>query len=101
MVVGTHASALLFNGSGLELVILDDEVLPHLRERLTGDRLNAQILLGLCEIQPQLSPGGMPGALAERLLHLIAGVARVERRLAELKTWRRYFLQRLQQVDDD
>jgi hypothetical protein len=64
--------------SDRKIVVRDDKVLPHLGQGLIRDGVDTELLFRLCENQPELAPSAVAGALAEKLLHLIAGVARVE-----------------------
>lgn len=71
------ATLLLFRCGGCELVVLDIRVRLELLDRFVGD-VETELFLGLCEVNPELSPCRESVTGREGLLHLRRAVAGVE-----------------------
>src|ERR1700744_6524999 len=72
---------LLLDPGRFEVLISHDKMGLHLLQRIVGDDVDAQLLLALGEVQPQLAPGGVARPLAEEAGHLRAAVAAGQRGL--------------------
>ena len=68
------SALLLLDAGRLKVLVGQGKVGLHLLEGLGGDEVEAELLLALGEVEPELAPGRVSGALAEELGHLGAAL---------------------------
>lgn len=75
------SAALLLDASNFKVLISYSEVSTHLLKSLISNGVDSKLLLALSKAKPELTPGRVTRALAEKLRHGRAAVAGGQRRL--------------------